>query len=147
MGSSVASRRPIDLNLTIDTFAWVELIRGGRQAARAREAVEQADLCLTPSIVLAEVAAVCVRDGLADEIIREELGAIRETCEIVPIDVSIAMAAAHLAEQLRRNARTRGLPLPGLADGLVLATARASHSSLLTGDLHFRDCPETVWLA
>jgi predicted nucleic acid-binding protein len=135
------------LNLTIDTFAWIELIRGGGQAARARKAVEQADLCFTPSIVLAEVAAVCVRDGLADEIIREELGAIRESCEIVPIDSNIAMAAARLAEQLRWNARTHGLPTPGLADGLVLATARASHSSLLTGDRHLRDCPETVWLA
>jgi predicted nucleic acid-binding protein len=89
---------------------------------------------------------MCVRDGITDEIIDEELGAIRESSEIVPIDHELAIAAAHLTEELRSSARVRRIPLPGLADGLVLATARRSRSRLLSGDPHFRDRPETVWL-
>jgi predicted nucleic acid-binding protein len=109
--------------------------------------MEQADLCLTPSIVLAEVASMCVRDRFDDLVIEEELESIRESSVIVPIDDEIAIAGAHVSQELRASARARGIPLPGLADGLVLATARRSHASLLSGDPHFRDCPETVWLA
>lgn len=141
------SPRRIDLTLTIDTFAWAEMIRGSRLAARARKALADAERCLTPSIVLAEVASMCVRAGMADQVIELELDAIRESSEIVPIDEWIAIAAAHGAEELRSDARGRKIPLPGLADGLVLATARRSHSRLLTGDPHFRNCAETVWLA
>jgi predicted nucleic acid-binding protein len=134
------------LILTIDTFAWAELIRGSTLASRAREEMEQADLCLTPSIVMAEVASMCVRDRFDDRTIEGELESIRESSVIVPIDDSIAISGAHVVEELRANARARRVPLPGLADALVLATARKLHSGLLSGAAHFRDCPETVWL-
>lgn len=134
------------MNLTIDTFAWAEIIQGSALGSRAREAMKQADLCLTPSIVVAEVASMCVRDGFEDPIIEGELGSIRESSVIVPIDERIAIAGAHVAEELRASARARRIPLPGLADGLVLATARRSNSNLLSGDPHFRECPETIWL-
>ena len=133
--------------LTIDTFAWAEMIRGSPLANQAREAVEGADRCLTPSIVLAEVASLCVKNGYPDRTVREELMAVREASEIIPIDEWIAIAAAHSTEELRRSARERKLPLPGLADGLVLSTARRFGSRLLTGDPHFLPCPETLWLA
>jgi len=135
------------LILTIDTSAWAEMIRGSALASRAREAMEQADLCLTPSIVMAEVASMCVRDRFDDRVIEGELESIRESSVIVPIDDRIAISGAHVAEELRASARARRIPLPGLADALVLATARESHSGLLSGDPHFRDSPETVWLS
>lgn len=89
---------------------------------------------------------MCVRDGFTDHIVERELEAIRESSDIVPIDAWIAIAGAHSAEELRKAARAAKIPLPGLADGLVLATARRSNARLLTGDPHFRNCPETVWL-
>lgn len=132
--------------LTVDTFAWAEMIRGSDLAPRAREAIEHADLCLTPSIVLAEVASMCLRDGFEVPVIEGELEAIRESSRIMPIDEGLAISGALLAKELRASARATRNPLPGLADGLVLATARRSHSRLLSGDPHFRECPETVWL-
>lgn len=144
---SPRSQRLIGLILTIDTFAWAEMIKGSALSPRAREAMEAAERCLTPSIVLAEVASLCIRNGLTDQFVDRELDAVRESSEIVPIDHWIAIAGAHGTEELRESARARNLPLPGLADGLVLATARRFHSRLLTGDRHFRECPETVWLS
>ena len=132
--------------LTIDTFAWVELIRGGRWVRQTRGAIDGSDRCLTPSIVLAEVAAICSRDGLRESVISEQLQAIHESSEVVPIDDGIAIAGARIARELRISSRVRKIPVPGLADGLVLATARMFRSRLLTGDPHFRECPETVWL-
>lgn len=133
--------------LTIDTFAWIEMIRGSLLGRRAQVAMEGAELCLTPSIVLAEIASKCVKDGIPDPVVLQELRAIREASEVVPLDDSIAIAGAHTVVELRRAAREQRLPLPGLADGLVLATARLSRARLLTGDPHFRSCPETVWMA
>ena len=132
--------------LTIDTFAWAEMIRGSSLGHRASEEMEKADLCLTPSIVLAEVASMCVRSRLDDPMIEQELEAIREASVIVPIGERIAISGARIAEELRANARNRRIPIPGLADALVLATARTSQSGLLSGDPHFLGCPETIWL-
>lgn len=135
------------MTLTIDSYAWVEIIRDSPQGQRAQELMEGDDQCLTPSIVLAEVASAGVRDGIRHSIIREQLESIRESSRIVAIDYALAVEGAQLTIELRRSARTLKLPLPGLADGLVLATARLSGSRLLTGDPHFRTCPETTWLA
>ncbi len=133
--------------LTIDTFAWIEMIQGSPSGHRAREAIYSAESCLTPAIVLAEVASACMRGGLPDSTIARQLQAIREASAIVPIEHAIAVAGAHAVDELRQHARSVGLPLPGLADGLVLATARHRNAALLTGDPHFRACRETVWLA
>jgi predicted nucleic acid-binding protein len=135
------------LILTIDTFAWVEIFRGSSLGLRATETLKAAETRLTPAVVLAEVASVGVRSGLPDEILSREMRAIREASEVVPMDGSLAIAGAHCAGELRLSARAHKLPAPGLADGLVLATSRRSDSRLLTGDPHFRDCPETLWLS
>jgi predicted nucleic acid-binding protein len=135
------------LILTIDTFAWVEMMRGTALGNRARQAMKACDTCVTPSIVLAEVASKCRRFGLADALIRDELYAIHEASTIVSIDDAIATAAAHATKELRQGARSSKLGAPGLADGLVLATARVLGAKLLTGDPHFRACEETHWLA
>lgn len=134
------------MRLTIDTFAWLELIRGGAPGRRVRNQLEVADSCLCPSIVLAEIASKLTRLGVPDLVIDGQFRAIREASQIIPIDDEIALAGAHAREELQMSAREQRAPLPGLADGLILATARLTRSRLLTGDPHFRHCPETIWL-
>lgn len=134
------------MNLTIDTFAWIEIVRDTRRGRAARAAIESADRCLTPGVVLAEVAIICKRDGFADQLVSEELAAIGEASRVVQIDSSIVLAAAHALTELRAAARDRKLTLPGLGDALILATARGEGTGVLTGDPHFRSFPETVWI-
>jgi len=134
------------LNLVIDTFAWIEILRESPQGYAARVAIESADRCLTPSVVLAEVASACLRDGFSDELILEELLAIREASEVVPIEAGIALAASHCVQELRSRAKAQKRAPPGIADGLVLATARQNSAGILTGDSHFSELPGTVWL-
>jgi predicted nucleic acid-binding protein len=134
------------LILTIDSFAWIEVIRGSFAGNRARALIVGSEACFTPAVVLGEVALACVTDGMSDPVIAQELEAIHETSEVVPIDDTIAVAGAYATNELRQRARSAGLPTPGLADGLILATARGLGSRLLTGDRHFRDFRETLWL-
>ncbi len=134
------------MRLTIDSFAWIELIRGTRLGIEAQRRIESADTCFTPAIVLAEVAHRCLRDGLAEALVRRELGAMAEASAVVAVDADVAVAASAATSELRRHARAQRLPIPGLGDGLVLATARRTGSQLLTGDPHFRGRPEVLWL-
>jgi hypothetical protein len=134
------------LILTLDMFAWAEMIQGSDLGLRAREFVNRAERCLTPSTVLAEVASLCVRDGFADPTIELELAAIREASGVVLLDDRIVIDGAHLVQDHRASARTAGIPPPGLA-GPILATARRFGSRLLTGDRHFLGVPDTIWLA
>jgi predicted nucleic acid-binding protein len=122
------------------------MIRHGPRAHQARHEMLGTDRCVTPSIVLAEVVSKCLREGLDDPTLWEILRSIGEASLDAPIDGHIAFAAARATEELRREARREGRPLPALADGLVLATARSVDSRWLTGDPHFRSCPETLWL-
>lgn len=124
----------------------MELLRGTRLGDAARREIDRAETCLTPAIVLAEVALRRLRDGGTEPEVARELRAICEASQLVPVDRSIALAGARAREELRATARAQNLPAPGLGDGLVLATTRRFASRLLTGDRHFRTLPETLWL-
>lgn len=134
------------MNLTIDTFAWVEILRDSRAGRAARDAIDSAELCYTPSIVVAEFANACARSGLSDGEIAEELRGLSEATHVVPIETDIAVEACHALVELRLRARRNNRRMPGLSDGLVLATARLRESSILSGDPHFEGLPETVWM-
>ena len=134
------------MRLTIDSFAWVELIGQTRLGVKSKDLMEAAEACFTPAIVLAEVAHKCLRDGFDEPQIQQELRAMVESSAVVPIGPELAVDAASATRELRELAKAQRLSPPGLGDGLVLATARRTGSRLLTGDAHFRELRETVWL-
>jgi predicted nucleic acid-binding protein len=124
----------------------MELVRGTRLGMEAKKRIDAAEACFTPAIVLAEVAHGLRRVGLGEAPVSRELTAIAEASLVVPIVPGLAMASSRATNVLRARARTQGLAPPGLADGLVLATARNTASRLLTGDRHFLGLAETFWL-
>jgi predicted nucleic acid-binding protein len=111
-----------------------------------RSEIEKASDCFTCSISLAEVASFGLRHGMTNTIILSGIHRISEASAIVEIDANMAVEGASATDELRRLAKKRCTPLPGLSDGLILATARRTNSKLLTGDAHFRGLPETLWL-
>jgi hypothetical protein len=44
------------------------------------------------------------------------------------------------------NAKKEMQKAPSLFDAIVLATGRVFEAKVLTGDEHFRNLPETLWL-
>jgi predicted nucleic acid-binding protein len=135
------------LSLTIDSYAWIELIRGTNRGVRSKGLIDAAEQTFTPSIVLVEVAHRCLRDGMEESVVQQELRSMSESSMVVPIDIGLASAASQATTELRERARARRIPLPGLGDGLVLATARKFGTRVLTGDVHFEGLSETLWLA
>ncbi|AEM38438.1 PilT protein domain protein [Pyrolobus fumarii 1A] len=133
--------------VVVDTYAWVEVLRGSREGRKALEVIGAAQEVYTPSIVLVELAAKLAREGASEEEIHDTLREILEASDLVEITPRLAVEAAKCRRILEEHAKRRGLrSKPSLADAIILAAARMLGAKVLTGDKHFEGLPETIWL-
>jgi predicted nucleic acid-binding protein len=134
------------LTVIIDSFAWIEFLGGTHLEPAIREVLIAADVVATPDLVLAEVARKLARVGIGRSNATHKLQDISTLSQVVPISVEIALGVAAADEELRRNAKSRGLEKPGLTDSVILSTAKVLQGKVLTGDRHFNGLPDTIWL-
>ena len=134
------------VKIVIDSYAWIEVFSGTQKGRRALKAIEEADEVLTPDIVLSEVARKYMREGADENRAMERLATICEASEVVGIDASTAVKSAKMYLLLEKNAKEKALTKPSLFDGIVLAFARVNQARVLTGDQHFKDLEDTLWL-
>lgn len=130
----------------VDSWAWVEILKLSEAGKAAKDELEKADDAFTPSVVLAELARKYLREGTDEETVVRWLQGISEATELYGIDIELAIESAHAALELAVKAKREGLESPGLGDALVLATARETRAKVLTGDQHFKELPEAIWL-
>jgi predicted nucleic acid-binding protein len=130
----------------IDAYAWIEIFIGSKNGEKAKEILQKAEETFTPGVVLAEIARKYLREGMEEQIILERLTTIEETSEIIPIDKKIALESAKCYLELTEKAKTRKLKAPSLFDAIVLATARTLSAKIVTGDEHFKQINETLWI-
>ncbi len=62
---------------------------------------------------------------------------IRLRSRLVPVDLAIARAG---------GAVRRGMKEGGIADAIIYATARVNHAKVVTGDPHFRQFPDVIFV-
>jgi predicted nucleic acid-binding protein len=130
----------------IDTYAWIEIFIGSKSGEKAKEILQEAEETYTPDIVVAEIARKYLRESMDEQTILERLTTIEETSEIIPIDKNIALESAKCYMELMEKAKTEKLKAPSLFDAIVLATARKLGAKLVTGDEHFKQINETLWI-
>ncbi len=114
----------------IDSFAWIEYFLGTAAGHKALGFIES-DKGITPTIVIAELAAKYRRDRLP---IAADLNFIIAKTRIAPLNTEIAERAGSLSSDRKQKVKRWGL-----ADSIVLATAREYGAKVVTGDEHFRD--------
>ena len=78
--------------------------------------------------------------------ILERLKAIAETSHTAPISVEVALESAKCYMELSEKAKRVGIRTPSLFDPMILATARVLKAKVITGDEHFKNLPETLWI-
>ncbi len=127
-----------DVDLVLDSFAWIEYFRDSR-LGREVDRKLRGSRCATPSIVLAELADKYTREGIPD--LSRDLDFIEARTTVIPLDRGIAEEAGRLKTEMRESA-----PDVPLADGIVYATARRLGADVLTGDPHFRGRRGVVYL-
>ena len=134
------------MKIVIDTYAWIEHFMGSEKGRKVDQILEEADEVYTPDIVLAEIARKYARENIEPEIVYQRLERITEVSNVICVDAKIAVMVAESYTELEIKARNCKLNHPSLFDAIVLAISRSLKSSTLTGDQHFRNLPETVWV-
>ena len=134
------------MKIVVDAYAWIEIFIGSERGKRAKEILEQADEVYTPDTVMAEVARKYCREGAEERTTQARLEIVAGASDIVLIDIKLALEAAKCYTRLAREARRRRLATPSLFDAIPLAVARLLKAKILTGDEHFRNLPETIWM-
>jgi predicted nucleic acid-binding protein len=114
----------------IDSFAWFEYFIGSGAGMKAKPNIEAGN-AITPTIVIAELADKYAREKMS---FSEKLNFILVRTQDVSLDVPIAQQSGMLNKE-----RKRAVKRWGLADSIVMATARARNAKIITGDEHFRD--------
>ena len=134
------------MKIVIDTYAWIELLIGSERGNKVKELMENAEEVYTPSTVLAETARKFLREGTDEKTINTWLEIITNASVITQIDSATALEAAKCQIELSQQAKISKQNTPSLFDAIVYATARINQCKIITGDDHFKNLPETIWI-
>ena len=134
------------MKIVIDAYAWIELLIGSEKGKKVKELIENAYEVYTPSTVLAETARKFLREGTDEKTINSWLEIITATSVITQIDSATALEAAKCHLELAKKAKMSKQRSPSLFDAIVQATAIINQCKILTGDEHFKNLPETIWI-
>jgi len=121
-----------------DSFAWMEYLRGTSKGEKVRGYVERGNGA-TPVLVVAELSAKFHRDGLPDWPTTRDF--ILAHSALVTLEWPVADRAGETVKELRSKRRNAGL-----ADAVVLETARSLGAPLLTGDEDLRGAAGVLFL-
>ena len=115
----------------IDTWAWVEYWKGNPKISGI---MEGPDHKITSMMTIAELERFYGDDKERMDLM---VAKIRLRSRLVAIDLDIARAG---------GAVRRGLKEGGIADAIIYATALKNHAKVLTGDAHFRNLSEVIFV-
>ncbi|HRY76427.1 MAG TPA: PIN domain-containing protein [Methanoregulaceae archaeon] len=119
------------MTLVPDTWAWVEYWRGN---AAVRDLMEGPEQKITSMMTVAELERFFGNDAKRMDLFVQK---IRLRSRLVPVDLAIARAG---------GAVRRGMKEGGIADAIIYATARVNHAKVVTGDPHFRQFPDVIFV-
>jgi predicted nucleic acid-binding protein len=128
----------------IDTYAWVEYLIGSTKGALAKKYIEGGS-AFTPSIVIVELRKWYLKEIEAgrrsDEEMQKHFDFIQSITELLPLDYSLALKAGEVNFTMKK--RKKDWPI---ADSVVLASARHHSANVISGDPHFKNLPEAIFI-
>jgi len=115
------------VTVLIDSWAWIEYWRGGPKAKEAAEFIEGRDDALASAINLAELYHWILLH-YDERTAERKRRTVEGRCFTISLDGKLAVEAA----KIKINEKL------SLADAVVLATARAYHSRVISGYPDFK---------
>jgi predicted nucleic acid-binding protein len=119
--------------VVLDSFAWIEYFNGTSAGEKVQNFLETG-LVVTPAIVVAELSEKHKR---SNRDFGPKYDFVKARTSVVPLEEELARVAGEL--NFERKKSVKGW---GMADSIILATARRAGSRIVTGDPHFRDLTE-----
>ena len=128
----------------IDAYAWIEYFRASKPGEIAKKYIESEDSA-TPTIVVSEISRKLLSEIELGNETREgrlkRLEFMRATSQIIDLNFEIAADAGEIDLDMKKKVKGWGL-----ADSIILCTARNVKGNVITGDEHFRNLGETVFI-
>ncbi|MFH1256937.1 MAG: PIN domain-containing protein [Candidatus Diapherotrites archaeon] len=122
-----------------DSYAWIEYFRGSEKGETVRRLLEESRIA-TPTIVLAEISDSYGREN--HSFLEKDLSFITAKTAVIDLTADIAVLAGKVKNIVREKYKTNF----GLADAIILQTARKCAAKVVTGDEHFKNIQNTVFL-
>jgi len=128
----------------IDAYAWIEYFRSSKSGEVGKRYIESEESA-TPTVVISEISRKLLSEiesgNETQEGRLERLEFIRATTQIVDLDFEIATKAGEIDLEMKKKRRSWGL-----ADSIILCTARFAKGNVVTGDEHFRGLEEIIFI-
>ena len=121
----------------VDSFAWMEYFIGSERGGKVKKIVGDATTeCLVSAINIAEIYSKSIKvDGIDRAEDRKSF--VLSRCAVIDVDDELAVEAAKIDVDMKKKVKGWGL-----ADSIVLATARAAGAKIVTWDKHFQGLVE-----
>ena len=114
----------------IDSYAWVEYFKGSEQGEVAKDFIENKNSA-TSVITIAELSEKYEREG---KDFKEDFDFILSQTKIIQLNSEIALLSGKINYENKKKIKNWGM-----ADAIILATAKNNKSKVVTGDEHFRN--------
>lgn len=125
------------MRYVIDSYAWIEYFNSSEKGSRVKKIVESQDNeNFTSIITIAEVSSISKREGRDTELAYKIL---TNLSKIYFMSLEFSKEAGILHAEIRKKIKDFGL-----ADAIVLLTARKLGAKIVTGDPHFKNFKEAI---
>src|SRR3989344_3902109 len=114
----------------IDSYDWVEYFEGSKQGEMAKEFIESKNSA-TSVIIIAELSEKYEGETKKFD---EDLRFIISQTKIIVLNTELALFAGKINNENKKKIKNWGM-----ADSIILATARINKAKVVTGDEHFRN--------
>ena len=115
----------------IDTWAWVEYWKGN---PKITEIMERPDHKITSMVTIAELERFYGDDRHRMDLMVEK---IQLRSRLATVDLEISRAGGAVRRSMKEG---------GIADAIIYATALMNQAKVLTGDAHFRELSEVIFV-
>src|SRR3989344_5921800 len=127
------------MKILIDSSAWIEYLEGSPKGERVREIFSGDNELYVLNFIISEVISKIKRKNMNEELAYR---AIITNSKVLNLTPRIAKNAGLLHAEMKKKIKDFGL-----ADALILATARVMNMKVLTEDKHFKKFKEAVFLS
>ena len=128
------------MKYVIDSYAWLEYFMGTKAGQSVKSIIENSEEKLTPTVCLAEVYGKTLKVE-TKELAEKQRDYIKEKSALVYLDEPIAVESAKFNARLKRE-----IDGWGLVDSIVYATALVKKADVVTGDLHFKQLANVLFI-
>lgn len=122
----------------IDAYAWVEYLEGSKLGEKVRDVISSENEIFSLNLTIAEVVSKVKRKKGNSDV---AFNAIKTNSRILEITPEIAKKAGLFHAEIREKIKNFGL-----VDALILMLARELKAKILTGDEHFREFKEAIFV-